>query len=583
MPTMKFWQKVVVLACIPAGAWAQAPAALTSASTSPPQAVVNSALDGQLFYEIVLAELFVRGGDNGTGYSIMLDAARRSGDAGLFERSVGMALASRSGNAALQAAKTWQREQPQALEPDRYLLQIEVALNRIEEAGATLKNWLQRQPLADQSAAIASIPRLFERVGDKKLALDTVSEALDFALKQEQTRTVALTTIGRMQRDSGQITQAVATTLQAHQHDPQAMGPVLLAMSLLQYAREELKPLLDRVMQRDTPSVELRMSYARLLISQGAPQEALAQLKLSLQKFPDYAPTWLVSGLLHLDNRQTELAQAELKHYLALTNDDTTAATQAGRSEALMALAQMAQRAGHLVQADDWLQQMPANADPIKIASQRAALLMKQGLVIQAQQLLEQVVPQNDQQSMDKALALSRWWREHRRPQQAYNVMQAAMLELPEQPELMSEMAIVFDELQRHDEMEQLLRQLIKLQPEDPQPYNMLGYSLADRGLRLPEALQLIQKAVQLAPKDPFIQDSLGWIQFRMGHLQPALQILQTAYTQRPDAEIAAHLGEVLWVLGDKERAGRIWREGLLLNPDNTTLRQTMIRLGYTP
>jgi tetratricopeptide (TPR) repeat protein len=545
--------------------------------------VVNSALDAQIFYEILLAELYGRSGEIGTSYSIMLDAARRSGDAGLFERAVGLALASRSGDAALQAVRTWKREQPQALEPDRYLLQILVALNRMEEAGTTLTTWLQRLPVSEQSAAIASVPRLFERVSDKKLALGTVRSALDKALQQPQTRTAALTTLGRMQRDSGLTTEAVSTALQAHRQDPQALGPLILSMSLLQYARTELKPVLDEAMRGDAPPVEVRMSYARMLISLGAHQEAQAQLHLIGQKFSAYAPAWLVSGLLHMDNQQNEQAQAALERYLALTADKQDPQTQEGRSDALVALAQIAQRNGQLTQADGWLQQIPADADPIKVASQRAALLMKQARVMQAQQLLEQVVPQTEQQSIDKALVLSRWWRERQRPQQAYNVMHAALQEHPEQSQLMSEMAIVCDELQRHEEMEQLLRQLMRQQPEDPQAYNMLGYSLADRGQRLPEALALIEKAVQLAPKDPFIQDSLGWVKFRMGHVQKAQAILHDAYTLRPDAEIAAHLGEVLWVMGDKDRAARIWREGLLLNPENATLRQTMNRLGYTP
>ncbi len=580
IPGMKFWQKLVAFSCLPIGAWAQLPA-----GTPPPSAsvVVNSALNAQIFYEILLAELYVRGGENGTGYSIMLDAARRSGDAGLFERAVGVALASRSGDAALQAVRTWKREQPQAMEPDRYLLQILVALNRIEEAGAALTDWLQRMPLADQSAAIASVPRLFERVSDKQLALRTVRSALDKALQHPQTKTVALTTLGRMQRDSGLISEAVSTVMQAHKQDPQALGPLILTMSLLQHASAELKPLLDTAMQGNTPPVELRMSYARMLISLGARQEAQTQLQLIGQKFAAYAPAWLVSGLLHADNRQYEQAQTALKHYLALTADKQDTEALSGRSEALMAMAQMAQREGQLAQADSWLQQIPAQADPVKVASQRAALLMKQGRAREAQQLLEQISPQTDQESIDKALTLSRWWRERKTPQQAYNVMKTALQERPGQAELMSEMAIVCDELQRYEEMEGLLRQLMQLQPEDPQAYNMLGYSLADRGLRLPEALVLIEKAVQLAPKDPFIQDSLGWVKFRMGDLPQAQQILHGAYAQRPDAEIAAHLGEVLWVMGDKERAARIWREGLLLNPDNATLRQTLTRLGYTP
>jgi Flp pilus assembly protein TadD len=131
--------------------------------------------------------------------------------------------------------------------------------------------------------------------------------------------------------------------------------------------------------------------------------------------------------------------------------------------------------------------------------------------------------------------------------------------------------------------MESLLRDLIKLKPEDPQAFNALGYSLADRNIRLAEARQLITQALQLAPEDAYIQDSLGWVAFRQGQYAEALKILQAAYKTRPDAEIAAHLGEVLWVMGQRQEAGAIWREGLLLKADNDTLVETLKRFEFKP
>jgi Flp pilus assembly protein TadD len=144
-------------------------------------------------------------------------------------------------------------------------------------------------------------------------------------------------------------------------------------------------------------------------------------------------------------------------------------------------------------------------------------------------------------------------------------------------------MAMVNEKLKRFDEMESLLRDLIKLKPEDPQAFNALGYSLADRNIRLVEARQLITQALQLAPEDAYIQDSLGWVAFRQGQYAEALKILQTAYKARPDAEIAAHLGEVLWVMGQRLEAGAIWREGLLLKADNDTLVETLKRFEFKP
>jgi tetratricopeptide (TPR) repeat protein len=120
---------------------------------------------------------------------------------------------------------------------------------------------------------------------------------------------------------------------------------------------------------------------------------------------------------------------------------------------------------------------------------------------------------------------------------------------------------------------------LIVARPDNAHAYNALGYSLADRNQRLEEAKGLIEKALALAPEDAFIIDSMGWVFFRMGDTTRALELLQRAYKLRPDADIGAHLGEVLWVMGNKAEARRIWKEALSKAPDNDTLRTTMRRL----
>ena len=147
----------------------------------------------------------------------------------------------------------------------------------------------------------------------------------------------------------------------------------------------------------------------------------------------------------------------------------------------------------------------------------------------------------------------------------------------------MSEVAMVSEKLQRFDDMESMLRELMKRKPEDAHAFNALGYSLADRNIRLDEARQLITQALKLAPDDAYIQDSLAWVEFRMGNYAEALKVLQAAYKARPDAAIAAHLGEALWVMGRHQEAGAIWREGWLLKADNETLIETLKRFQFKP
>jgi Flp pilus assembly protein TadD len=135
------------------------------------------------------------------------------------------------------------------------------------------------------------------------------------------------------------------------------------------------------------------------------------------------------------------------------------------------------------------------------------------------------------------------------------------------------------EKLSRMDEMERVLRRVIELKPDHHHAYNALGYSLAERNQRLPEARELIAKALELAPNDPFITDSLGWVEFRLGNTAEALKHLRRAYASRPDTEIAAHLGEVLWASGQRDEARRVWREGRERDGDNEVLRETLSRL----
>jgi Flp pilus assembly protein TadD len=132
---------------------------------------------------------------------------------------------------------------------------------------------------------------------------------------------------------------------------------------------------------------------------------------------------------------------------------------------------------------------------------------------------------------------------------------------------------------ERVDKLEVLeadLRRVIKMKPDYAHAYNALGYTLADKTNRLAEARDLIEKAYKLSPDDPFIMDSLGWVYFRMGQVAPALKHLQTAYTTRPDPEIAAHLGEVLWSSGQRDEAQKVWRAALTENPNHETLLAVM-------
>ena len=166
---------------------------------------------------------------------------------------------------------------------------------------------------------------------------------------------------------------------------------------------------------------------------------------------------------------------------------------------------------------------------------------------------------------------------------QAYTLQAAMQKEAPDDVELAYDTAMLAERAGKYDAMEKLLRDIIARKPDFQHAYNALGYSFAERGIRLDEAETLIQKALDMEPGDPFITDSLGWVKFRRGDLAGAQALLEKAYATRQDAEIAAHLGEVLWVQGKRDRAQQIWRQALQADPDNSALKDTMKRLGVAP
>jgi tetratricopeptide (TPR) repeat protein len=294
----------------------------------------------------------------------------------------------------------------------------------------------------------------------------------------------------------------------------------------------------------------------------------------------------LVLGVLQVQENQLEAGETALKKYLALVDSAArrpSEETARGQAQAWLALAQAAEKRGDYPAAIGWLDRIPSTQDLIAPQVRRASVLARQGRLDEARRLLRALPERDAAGARAKVLAEVQLLRDQRQYPAAYELLAEAAARSPNDVELLYEQAMSAEKLGRLDEMERLLRRAIASKPDFHHAYNALGYSLADRNVRLPEARELIRKALDLAPGDPFITDSLGWVEFRLGNNTEALRLLEKAYTDRPDAEIAAHLGEVLWVLGQRDRALQIWREGLAINRDNETLQSTLRRLQARP
>lgn len=575
--TMKLFLRLAVPLALVTGAWAQS----APPPAAPANEVTSSPMDGPLFLQLLLAELNIRQGDPGAGYSLMLDAARRTGDEALYERAVEMALQSRAGDAALQAARAWHRAKPASLQGNRYVLQILIALNRIGEIREPLRDTLAAMPPAEQPGAIAMLPRLFARSQDRKLAAEVVEEALDAARRDPATAGPALTATGWMRLLADDIPGAQEAARQAQSLDPSAEGPALLALEMTRRGLPLAEPMVRRYLA-GTPQPEIRMAWIRTLLEASRQAEARQQLERLTVEKPDLAEAWLLLGTLQLQDRQPDDAQTSIEKFLALGKPDETEGLR-GATQAYLALAQIAELRQDYASAEAWLARIDSAADRINAQSRRASILARQGKLDDARAMLRAIPEREPGDARLKLLAEVQLLRDNGQPRLAVAVLDEAMTRFPDDHDLLYDQAMLAEKLGDLDRMEALLKRLIERKPDHHHAYNALGYSLADRNLRLPEAKALIEKALAMAPGDPYIQDSMAWVEFRLGNLPEARRLLEAAYRARPDAEIAAHLGEVLWVLGEKARATAIWKEGLVLNAGNETLQATLRRLGVQP
>ena len=518
---------------------------LSIAQTSPktPELpLANSGMNGEMLYEILVGELNIQQGQPLVGFSLLLDAARKSNDSPLFARAVEIALKERSGDGALMAARSWSQALPKDRLANLNLLQILIALNKTNETLDPLKKEITFSPVSERNAAIRLVPRYYARVTDSKAAVEVVQKALDSYTSNAETASAAWSAIGRMQMLNANLSGALQSVQKSMATNVKAdISAPFLALELLGRGVKDAEAFVTQALvTQDKP--DFPMAYVRVLIEAKRFQLAAEQALSVTQRFPTHAEAWLLLGSLQFEQGLDKQADASLQTYIGMANKVPNENTQRG-----------------IIQAQ----------------SRRASILAKQGKLKEARLLITQLPAKNEEDMRSRLMAELQLLREYRQWQAAFDLL---VQHAGDDLDLLYEQAMMAEKLNQIEEMEKILRSVISKDPTYFNAYNALGFSLADRNVRLKEAKELIVKALTLAPGDPFITDSLGWVEFRLGNTSQALALLERAFKDRADAEIAAHLGEVLWQLKRESDAIAIWRQGIEIAPTNETLQQTLQR-----
>ncbi|MDZ7596523.1 MAG: tetratricopeptide repeat protein [Thiobacillus sp.] len=570
-PGVKASQPVVVetQAQQPVAAVVEAAADLEAEAEARALAQAQAALPKQpltpdILFKFLVAEVAGQRGEMGVAQATYLDLARQTQDPRIARRAVEVSMFARDQAGALEAARLWAAAEPASERAQQTLAALLLNEGRLDEAEPILRILLQE----NTANGFLHLSALMGKLRDTRAAQELVERlAADHPTLPEARFAVA-----QAAATAGRSEAAVAALQQADELRPGWEPAALLrAQILAKTSRPDALAFMRDFLVRHAGAREVRLAYARALVNANQFTEARAEFTRLTGDFPRNAEVSFAAGLLSLQMGDVEVARDLLTQTLEYNpRDPDMVHYYLGQVAEQMKQPEVA--AAHYVEVTTGNYLVPARA-------RQAALLARAGRLDEARALLAFTQGENDAQNVRLVQAQAELLRDNKEHAEAFDVLSAGLKRFPDSADLLYDRAMVAEKLDKLDLLEADLRRVIVLRPDDAQAYNALGYTLADRTDRLAEAITLLDKALALAPEDPFILDSVGWAQYRAGNLARAQEYLERAYKTRPDPEIAAHLGEVLWARGLREEAGKLWQTSLQAHPQNEVLLETLRRL----
>ena len=568
LTSSKPFQFVAIAALMTLAACAGPATKPTSESAAAPAAQAEQvvlprvALTGPVLQDILLGEIAGREGNFKVSVAALSRAAKATGDPRLAERATLAGIYARLYKEALGAARLWAKLQPESENAHEALATMLLELGKLDEAQSELETIL------DRGARRKALGQAYLRVAGTLSQLSrganatTVMERLTALHPQNPDAQLAL---AHLAVRSGELSVASAAIDRALLLRPNWEDAAILKGRLLvrQSDNANTDKFFRNFLRHNPHAWRVRMNYARHLVDSRDWEGARKQFELVLQDRKGDGNVMFALGLLSLQTERLQDARRYLKQVVEMDPDN---------DQALLYLGEVDEKLKDYPQALQWYGQVSSGSYAFEASVRYALVTAKQGRLEEALGLIHGIIPDTNDQRAELALAEENMLRDAKRYGDALTVLNAALKRLPEQKDLLYARAIVAEKMDNLRLHEHDLRLLLKLDPNDANAMNALGYTLADRTNRQKEAYALIKRALELRPNDPFILDSMGWVHYRMGNLTDALKYLREAIKLRPDAEISAHLGEVLWVSGKHAAARRVWDRALKSSPKNEML-----------
>lgn len=533
-----------------------------SGSTDAASAAAASAeneLTSEFVYKYLVGEVAGQRGDLVTSSSIFYDLAKTERDPRLAERAAKIAAYGNVPSLALPAVELWSELDPASTEAQQAMIEMLIATGKLNDTEPYLAKLLAKKET--RTGGFLYLNNLLSRSDDKAGVLRLVQSLAKPYPKLAE----AQFAIAQSAWSAGQNDMALQALDKAESLKPGwSVAALLKGQLLFGKSPQAALDFYQDFLKKYPKANEVRMNMAKLLVNQKQYDAAKKEFPLILKNAKNSPEVTAIVGLLSFQSGDYVAAESYFQQALTLDFKDT--------HQIYIYLAQTAEKQGHDDVAISWYNKVEPGQRYLEAQLNLANVIARTQSVDKAIEKLDAIEDLNAEQQIIVIQSQAALLAKAKRNQDAFDLLEKTVKNLPNTPELVYDYALAAERIQKFDVMESELRKAIAVKPDFAAAYNALGYSFADRNIKLDEALQLIEKALSITPNDHYILDSLGWTYYRKGNLDKAVDYLQQAYKTNPDPEIAAHLGEVLWQKGQREEAAKIWHDALIANPGNEVL-----------
>ena len=539
-----------------------------AAKSAPRAALPQIELTGDLMFKMMMAEVALQRGQPQVAVTAYLELARETRDPRVAQRATEVAWNARFPDAAIQAAGIWLQAEPGNARARQVLAALLANEQKLDVSRNHFEQWLASDP-ENIGQSFLQLSSLLARNTDRKAVLELMRNLARPYQKVPEARLATAQAAWNAGDEKLALSESSATLELKPDWE---LAALFRAQALQRRSNDDALAFLAEFLKAHPQAKDARLNYARLLVAAKRHTDARKQFEVLVEQFPQNSDVTMAVALLAMQAADYDSAETQMKRAL-----------EGGYGEpdvARLYLGQISEERKRYDEALKWYSEVGPGEHYINAQIRYAGVLAKQGKLADARKFLQQRGETTPQQRLQFIQAEAQLLRDNNAYKEAFEFLGQALQKMPEYPDLLYDYAMAAEKVDRVDLLESNLRKLIQIRPDHAHAYNALGYSLAERNQRLPEARGLIEQALKLAPDDAFIIDSMGWVLYRLGQNKEAIEYLQRAFSLRPDAEIAAHLGEVLWASGEHDEARKIWSDALKQHADNAELQNTIKRFA---